>query len=127
MEEGDEVLVGSEPGLVVDGLESCRSILVQGGADVGDPVADVVHARPASVEEAGDRGVGAGGGEQLDPPGPGPDESDLDALGRDGLPASGRGADERGPDRDRLVEGGYGDSDVVQVALCGRPGRGLQR
>ena len=52
---------------VVDQVGAGARELLEGGPHVGDLVRDVMHPRPALGEEPPDRGVVAGGLEQLDP------------------------------------------------------------
>jgi len=56
---------GARP--LVDQLRARGGELVEGGADVGDLVRDMVHPRPAPGEEPPDGSVVAGRLEQLDP------------------------------------------------------------
>lgn len=114
MKEGDEVVVGAAAGLAIDGLESCRHEFGEGGPDVGYAVAQVVQAGAAALEESSDRRVGCSGREELDAPGCGAQEGDFDTLRGDGFPSFGRRADDGSPDGDRLVERGYGNSNVIQ-------------
>lgn len=117
MQKGDEVSLGSAAGLGVDEFVAFGGEGLERGADVRDTVGEVVQAGTASSEEAPDRRIGPGWGQQLDPPGTGSDEDDLDALVFEGLAFSGSRPDESFPDGDYWIERGYGDPNVVEDVL----------
>src|SRR5262245_17639116 len=68
MDERDEMAAETGTRLAVEHLGALGRELVDGGGDVGDPDADVVHAGAARGEEPADMGVGPERGDELDAP-----------------------------------------------------------
>lgn len=98
------------------GVDQLRSRLRQareGGADVGDLVGDMVHARAPLREEATDGSVLAERREQLDAALPDPDGRRLDALLIDAGAVLDHPAEEPPVRVERLVEVLDSDADVV--------------
>src|SRR5690606_2183240 len=109
------------PWRFVDEDESGLAEVGERGVDIGDPIAEMVQARTSSLEEARDGRVRSSGGEKFGTSGPRAEEDDLDTHRVDDLPRRGRLADEPLPDRDRRVEIGNGDTDVVErMSVHGR-------
>jgi hypothetical protein len=63
MNEGHQVPTGARAGFLVDEVEPLGIQILEGRAQVGDPISDVVNAGPPAGEEPGD---GAGVGSRLD-------------------------------------------------------------
>ena len=104
------------PRLLVDQLRTCSRELAEGRAHVGDLVRDMVHPRPALLEEPANRRVVAEGGEELDAPGPHHHGSGLDALVLHPVPVLELTAEEPCVRRDRLIEVMHGDAEVMDAA-----------
>ncbi len=66
MEEGHEMPCGPYPRLPIDQLVAIGGELCEGRGEIGDLVAQVMHPGAAAFDEACDRGVGTGGGDQFD-------------------------------------------------------------
>ena len=123
MHERDEMIVGSAPRFSVDQLESRCGMLGKSGADVGNTVAKVVHARPPSCKESADWRVREQRSQKLDPRIFGPDEDNFDALFGYQFFGGGIAIGKCAPNRDRFFERGNGDSNVVQCPLGHADGR----
>ena len=103
----------------------------EGSLEIVDADADVVDARAAPVEEAGDGRLRHQGSEQLDPPGALAEERGPNALGRNGFLPGRRLAEDRGPlqhgfrqrvDRDsHVIDNGRARNTVALVHCARRP------
>lgn len=102
---------GSDAGR--DGFDPFSFRAGQCDLDVLDVGTDVVDARTTAFEEAGNGGIVAHGGQQLDPSASVAEERDVDPLGLDGLAAGGLHPEQLGPPRNGFFERVDRDSDVV--------------
>lgn len=66
MDEGDAMAACSDPGRFVDQPVARSSAGGEGDIEIGHPVADVMDARSAPLQEFRDRAVGRAGFEQFD-------------------------------------------------------------
>lgn len=98
----------------VDERISLTAQLLQGGREVRHLVGEVMHSVAPALEKLSDRGIGAERSEELDAPGAGTDEDDFDVLGFHDLSTRRRGREEGFPERNRFIEGRYGDPHVIE-------------
>src|SRR5436190_11651944 len=103
-------------GPVVDQLGALGGQLVQRFADIRDLVRDVMHPRAALRKELPDRGLLTERGEQLDAVLAHPQRRRLDALVGHGLPVLEARPEEPLVGRDRLVEVGDRDAEMMDSA-----------
>jgi hypothetical protein len=116
MDERDLEPVEPAPRGRVDQLRTGLRELTHGRRHIVCLERDVVHARPATSEEAADRSVLAGREEELDAAVADEQRGGLDTLFGERVPMLHRRAEEALVGRDRLVEIGDGDADVMDSA-----------
>ena len=102
--------------LLVDQLGTLGGQVAQGHAHVVHLVRDVVHSRPALGEELPNWSFIAERGEQLDAARADAKRRRLDTLVGNRLPVLDLGAEQPLVGRDRLIEVGDGDAEVVNTA-----------
>jgi len=116
VDKGDLQAEEAAAGNGVDQLGALRGEAVECGCDVFHLVCEVVDAGTAAGEEAADRGVLAGGSEQLDPACTDEHRGRLDSLVGDELTVLERSSEEAHIGGHGLVEVGDGKADVVDAA-----------
>jgi hypothetical protein len=111
--KGDEVAAKAGPGLRVDHLGTAGRKLLEGGGDVADADADVVHAGPATLEKTPHVRVFLERGDELDPAASEAEVGRFHALLLEPPAHLDLGAEERSVRRHRRVEILDRESDVV--------------
>jgi len=81
MDERDAVSAGAETGCLIDQLVPGAPAGGEGGIQIGDPVADMVDAWSAAVQEFRDRAVGGPGLQQFDVRFAEPERHDAGTIG----------------------------------------------
>src|SRR5690606_7001992 len=115
VDEGHRRPPAARAGLLVDDPPTLGLDRLEGGRAVVDPVADVVEALAAALQELGDGRVGAGRGEELHVAVRDLEQRLLDAVGLDHLPVVDLGAEGVAVVRDGGLEVVDGDGDVVDL------------
>jgi hypothetical protein len=110
VKEGDLVAPSPRTGFLVDEFDAFLPEAGENEGDVGDTVGDVVEGRALALEEAAHRGVGIQRLQELDRT----DELHPDSLALQDFLRRGLVSAQQMEETARLMQGRYGDGDVVQ-------------